>query len=268
MLTIIGCGNPNRSDDGVGVVVAQRLQERFRKHPVPGVQVFDCGTGGVDVMFRAKGSEALLIIDASQTGSSPGTIYSVPGDELASNYQASFNLHDFRWDNALFAGRKIFKDAFPKDVKVWLVEAESVELGLGLSPSVQESCNEVYRRALRLAADYSVARHKDVAIDLEVCSGSVRITKPDYDKYFSGRDSVVLLENEGRIALMPVEPVSGGLLIKQRNAAGDRVIPMQEALERCGIGVREQRRIDGVWDESLGAVVLDFGNQRTSDDSR
>jgi hydrogenase maturation protease len=65
MLCIIGCGNLVRSDDGVGVVVVRRLAQI-----VPVVQnssrvnVFDAGTGGMDVMFRARGAEKLIIVDA------------------------------------------------------------------------------------------------------------------------------------------------------------------------------------------------------------
>jgi len=41
MLTIIGCGNLNRSDDAVGVIVAQSLQQYLTEHPYPNVQVAD-----------------------------------------------------------------------------------------------------------------------------------------------------------------------------------------------------------------------------------
>ncbi len=38
-ITIIGCGNLNRSDDAVGVIIAQRLQQYVTKHPHPNIQV-------------------------------------------------------------------------------------------------------------------------------------------------------------------------------------------------------------------------------------
>lgn len=145
MLTIIGCGNPNRGDDGVGVAIAQRLQTYLAQHPIPDVQVFDCGTAGIEVMFRAKGSDRLIIIDASNTGSEPGAVFEVPGAELESLPSPSYNLHDFRWDHALAAGRKIFTE-FPKDVIVYLIEAESLDFSLELSPVVQKSSNIVFNK--------------------------------------------------------------------------------------------------------------------------
>ncbi|MEM6733328.1 MAG: hydrogenase maturation protease, partial [Myxococcota bacterium] len=130
MLTIIGCGNANRSDDAVGVEVARRVRDRLAASTREDVQVFDCGTAGMEVMFAARGTEHLIIVDASKSGSEPGTIYNVPGEELEQEYRPSLNLHDFRWDHALAAGRQIFADEYPERVEVFLIEAE--ELGLGL----------------------------------------------------------------------------------------------------------------------------------------
>ncbi len=143
MLTIIGCGNTNRSDDGVGVYVAQQLQAWLREHPNQAVRIFDAGTGGMEVMFQARVSKALVIVDASSTGSQPGAIYQVPGEELISDREASYSLHDFRWDHALYAGRRIFREDFPNDVTVFLIEAATLELGLALSPPVKQSADQV-----------------------------------------------------------------------------------------------------------------------------
>lgn len=149
MLTIIGCGNLNRSDDAVGVVIAQRLQQFLEEHPHPQVRVYDCGTAGMEVMFQAKGSKSLIIIDASSTGSEAGAIFKVPGSELEVLPEASYNLHDFRWDHALAAGRKIFKDDFPQEVIVYLIEAENLDFGLEISPVVEHSADVVFQE-LRL----------------------------------------------------------------------------------------------------------------------
>lgn len=154
MLSIVGCGNPNRQDDGVGVHVAQRLMKSTNELSREDIRIFDAGTSGMDVMFQARGSDALIIIDANQSSSEPGSIFEVPGEELENMPKPSYNLHDFRWDNALFAGKQIYKDDFPKDVTVFLVEAESLELGIGLSASVAKASARVEEMVLRRIADY------------------------------------------------------------------------------------------------------------------
>lgn len=159
MLTIIGCGNTNRSDDGVGVYVAQQLQAWLRDDPRQNVRVFDAGTGGMEVMFQARGANALVIIDASQSGSQPGSIYQVPGEELTSDREPGYSLHDFRWDHALYAGRRIFRDSFPDDVTVFLIEAASLELGLALSPPVKQAADQVVQIIRELISAYEPSVH-------------------------------------------------------------------------------------------------------------
>ncbi|WP_107667425.1 hydrogenase maturation protease [Cyanothece sp. BG0011] len=143
MLTVIGCGNLNRCDDAVGVIIAQKLQDIFKDKSLANLQIYDCGTAGMEVMFQARGSEKLIIIDACTTDSEPGTIYQVPGEELEELPEPSYSLHDFRWDHALAAGRKIFKEEFPNDVTVYLIEAENLGLGLEISPSLKDSIQNV-----------------------------------------------------------------------------------------------------------------------------
>ena len=116
MLCVIGCGNSTRSDDGVGVYVAQALRAQLQRNPQSDVLIFDAGTGGMDVMFQARGARRLIIVDASKSGSEAGAVFRVPGRELESEPDAGFSLHDFRWQHALTAGRKIFGADFPSDV--------------------------------------------------------------------------------------------------------------------------------------------------------
>ncbi len=154
MLTIIGCGNSNRTDDGVGPYIAQQLQKFLHSQPKQNVRVFDAGTGGIDVMFQARGSSRLIIIDASKTGSEPGSIYQVPGEELAAEREAAYSLHDFRWDHALYAGRKIFREDFPNDVTVFLIEAERLDIGLELTVPARTAADTVIERLKAIIAEY------------------------------------------------------------------------------------------------------------------
>jgi hydrogenase maturation protease len=157
MLAIIGCGNPNRSDDGAGVVVARRLLASFQVEPVPGVQVFDTGTSGLEVMFKARGSRELILIDACKSGSEPGAIFELPGRELERQPEPAYTLHGVRWEHALYAGRKIFKDDFPERVTVYLIEQQNLELGLELSPPVARAVERVVAKVLERTRSFSVA---------------------------------------------------------------------------------------------------------------
>jgi hydrogenase maturation protease len=143
MLVIIGCGNLNRSDDAAGVRVIQRLRERYGAELPAGVKLFDAGTGGMEVMFQARGAAALVIVDACRSGSEPGAIFRLPGSEIDGTREPGYSLHDFRWDHAVHAGRRIFGAAFPSDLTVYLIEAGSLELGTELGAPVQAAVETV-----------------------------------------------------------------------------------------------------------------------------
>ena len=102
MLCIVGCGNLNRRDDGVGVFIVRRLVQQVADQHVPDLKIVDAGTGGMDVMFQARGANSMIIIDASRSGSTPGSVFEVPADNLVNVPEPSYTLHNFRWDHAIF----------------------------------------------------------------------------------------------------------------------------------------------------------------------
>ena len=145
---MIGCGNPARCDDGVGSFVVRAVGEDPRRLAWPDMRILDAGTDGMSVMFKARGVERLVVIDAMRSRGAPGTIYQVPGEKVCASYEPSLNLHDFRWEHALFAGRKMFGAAFPSDITVYLVEAGSLGFGLDLTPAVRSAALRVVDKIL------------------------------------------------------------------------------------------------------------------------
>jgi hydrogenase maturation protease len=148
VLTIIGCGNPNRSDDGAGVAVVRRLMDRMGGDRrlgdrSRGARLFDAGTNGMQVMFEARGSTELVLIDACSSRSEPGSIFEVPGEVLQNVPTPGHGLHGFRWDHAIYAGKKIYGRDFPDRVTVYLIESQTLELGIGLSDPVERAVARV-----------------------------------------------------------------------------------------------------------------------------
>lgn len=151
-IVVLGCGNPNRSDDGVGPKVIALL----RAAGLPAnVRLFDVGTDGMTAMYRARGATHLVIVDARVPGGTAGAIYEVPGAVLAAPPAKGAGLHEFRWDHALYAGHRIYGAAFPGTVVVVLIEAETLDLGLSLSPAVAVAAGKVAGRIGSLIRDWT-----------------------------------------------------------------------------------------------------------------
>ncbi len=151
-IAVIGCGNLARGDDGVGPRVVRALSQRALGGD-PRVRLLDAGTDGMAVMFAARGCRRLIIIDAARAGAAPGAVFEVPGRELENRAAPSLTLHDFRWDHALYTGRRLYGEAFPPEVTVLLVEAGSTDFSLELSPAVAEAVHKVADRVERLVRE-------------------------------------------------------------------------------------------------------------------
>jgi hydrogenase maturation protease len=162
MIAVIGCGNTNRRDDGVGPDIVRTLRARATdgQDPAllsPQLRLIDAGTDGMAAMFAARGCRSLIVIDACRSGAVPGTVFETHGADFERPYQRAFSLHDFRWDHALHAGRQIFRENFPADVIVLLIEAESVALGVGLSLVVSDAAEIVVERIVELVRERSLS---------------------------------------------------------------------------------------------------------------
>lgn len=153
-LVVVGCGHLHRSDDAAGVRVIQQLRLAFGNDLPPGVQLFDAGTGGMEVMFQARGATSLIVVDACRSGSEAGAIFRVPGSEIDTVHVPAYSLHDFRWDHAIHAGRRIFGDAFPSDVTVYLIEAGSLQFGSDLTAPVSRAVTAVCQHVTQHILDW------------------------------------------------------------------------------------------------------------------
>jgi len=149
-VAVIGCGNPTRTDDGVAGEVLRLLAARGCDADPARVKLLDAGTDGVAVIFAARGCRRLIVVDACRSGSEPGAVFEIPGGELDNGPGRPLATHDFRWDDAIAAGRRIFGDEFPADVTVFLIEAESLDFGIGLTLPIARAAAKVADRIATL----------------------------------------------------------------------------------------------------------------------
>lgn len=253
---IVGCGNLLRGDDGVGPVLVRHLWERG----VPeGARLVDGGTAGMDVAFQMRGAARVVIVDAAATGSPPGTVFKVPGERLAELPPLQgLHTHSFRWDHAIAFARWALAEDCPTDITVYLIEAAGVELGAELSEPVRVAMDEVIAH---LEKDYlgPLRPRPDDDVEVEFTSdGYLRLAASLAAGRFPS-DAVAAVLRDDDLWLIPLRgPRSGGLLLKQRNPAGDRSVLVTEVLRgQVPIGVRA-----AFWDESQHALRISLERER------
>lgn len=135
---VAGVGNSWLRDDGFGGEVARRLSARTMPS---GVAVMDAGTGGLDLAYEVmRGYDALVIVDVSQQGGEPGSLYVMEPDEESVDGNIAdgeaINPHGMDPKTVLRFVKSI--GAWPGRVVVVACEPADVsDLGFGLSEQVQ-----------------------------------------------------------------------------------------------------------------------------------
>lgn len=141
---VIGCGNVTRGDDGVGPYVIAALAPRVP----PAVTLCDAGSNGMEVIYRARGAERLILIDALASDETPGALYELPGTECAQAAPRLYSLHAFRWEHALAAARQLYGEDFLARTTVYLVGAESLDYRTQLSAPVRAAADRLVERLI------------------------------------------------------------------------------------------------------------------------
>ncbi len=131
-VVVIGVGNPDRGDDGVGPEVLARLAGR-----VPGgVRLMRlAGADPAEIMEAWSGSAGAIVVDAMVSGVAPGTITRF--DAVAGPLPAGVRLastHVLGAETAVEMARALGR--LPGRLVVYGVEGESFTAGSGLSPVV------------------------------------------------------------------------------------------------------------------------------------
>jgi hydrogenase maturation protease len=250
-LVVIGCGNLLRGDDGVGPILIRHLWQGG----VPdSVRLVDGGTAGMDVSFQMRGAERVIIVDASRTGEPAGTTYRIPGPAVEDLPPlGGLHTHMFRWDNALAFGRWLLGDGYPKDVTVYLIEATGFEPGAPLSAPVERAMHEVID-LIRAEPAFGVVTETQIhSLAVEFTDqGYLRVDAAMAEEFFPGGTAAVLPKDD-ELWMFPLQSTaSGGLVLKQRNAKGDRSVLVREVLaDSVPLGSRPAR-----WDDVEGALRI------------
>jgi hydrogenase maturation protease len=155
--TLVAClGNIFLSDDGFGVEVARRLA-RFELPD--GVRVTDYGIRGMHLAYDlAEGFDSTILVDATQRGGKPGTVYLIEpetagdgpdggtGAMLAS--MSLLNAHGMQPDLVLSLAGTLGADA--GRVLVVGCEPASLDEGIGLSAPVAAAVDDAVRMVTKL----------------------------------------------------------------------------------------------------------------------
>lgn len=129
-MLIVGVGNPDRGDDGVGAWVAERLAAQGR----PAIA---CRGETTQLMDAWAGHDHVIVVDAMRSGVAPGTLRRIDAHDGPFPTQAfTGSTHSFGLAEAIELARAL--GSLPPRLVVYGIEGARFDIGTSLSePALQ-----------------------------------------------------------------------------------------------------------------------------------
>ena len=137
---IIGFGNRDRGDDGVGPITVDRLLAR-------GIAAVEHSGDGAALLDAWEGSGRVIIVDAMRSGAQPGAIRRFDaGRERLPRCAFGVSSHLFGLVEAVETARALGR--LPSSLIVFGIEGGSYGFGDPLSPPVHEAMHDLVERVI------------------------------------------------------------------------------------------------------------------------
>ncbi len=140
-ILILGLGQSLRGDDAAGLEAVRRWQERF-----PGtaarLRVETAGLPGLGLLDLLEGMDAVLLVDAVQAASPPGTLLRLGMEELAAFTPGSASAHGWGVAETLQVGFSLYPWLAGMQVVLIGIVGKNFDLGEGLSAGVNAALED------------------------------------------------------------------------------------------------------------------------------
>jgi len=143
-ITVLGIGNLLLKDEGIGVHLVQKLAGIVNN---ANVKIIDAGTYPDFLSLVEDSTDKLIIVDAVKTGDRPGTIYRFNFDDIDLDAVAPVSLHEIGVLDSLKTMALFNRQ--PKSTVVIGIEPKTIDIGLDLSPEVEETLPEIINLVLK-----------------------------------------------------------------------------------------------------------------------
>ena len=149
---VLGLGNTIMTDDGFGVKVVTTLSSRYNFQGQ--VKLIDGGTLGLDLLPELEELDSLLIIDALDMRAEPGGIFRLEGEEVPRAFASKLSVHQMGLQDLLAVAE--FQGHAPRNLVVWGVQPECIEMGTELTAAVEQTVESVVEKVLEELRDWGI----------------------------------------------------------------------------------------------------------------
>lgn len=146
---VIGLGNPLMGDDGLGLVVLERLRAEYAIPPE--VELVDGGTWGMNLLPVIEDAGRIILIDAIDIGTAPGTPIRLERARLPRYLATKISPHQVDLRDVL--GLAELRGTLPNDTVAVGLQPKRVALGNELSDVLRCRVDELVAFVVRELAD-------------------------------------------------------------------------------------------------------------------
>jgi len=134
---VIGIGNPLRKDDGIGIVLLEKLVEK-KDELSSNTELIDGGTGGMNLLHLLARFDIAIILDAVNFDGHPGELRLFTSEEVRSK-KISLNIstHESDFLKVIQLSKELEEQ--PDELFIFGIQPKDTSFGKGLSPELQRN---------------------------------------------------------------------------------------------------------------------------------
>jgi hydrogenase maturation protease len=153
---VLGLGNPLMGDDRVGLVALNHLEDEWF---LPrSVSLVDGGTWGMTLLPVVESADRLLVLDAIDVGTAPGSIVRLEGAEVPRVLGQKLSPHQIDLREVLALAE--LRGTLPQELLALGIQPERIELVTELSPAVEARVGELVDLAAGALQEWGITcRH-------------------------------------------------------------------------------------------------------------
>lgn len=155
-ITILGLGNILMQDEGIGVHIANLLNNNYTF--TPPVKIIDGGTTGTDLLPYFENSNKILIIDAANFDEKPGHIDIIYDDDILTMLTSKISLHHLGLSDVLSMIKLL--DINPDVICLVGIQPYHMELSLDVSVELKKDYGQILDSVWSVLGTWNVSWQK------------------------------------------------------------------------------------------------------------
>ncbi len=137
-LTVLGLGNILMRDEGIGVLLMEKVRDSL---DWPDVEFIDGGVGGLGLMSVIEQAQRLIVFDAAEMGLPPGSVRVIAPEQLRDDDAGRMSMHDVSFAEVLRLCGQFF--TAPQTVRILAIQPAVVDYGRKLSDELSAALPEL-----------------------------------------------------------------------------------------------------------------------------